>query len=93
MEGPPKDEQRAGGRLIEVSTREPASDALHPQDSKDAAVARAREVLARARRSRPPGSTWVSLGEAVAEAVLRMMGADGDVDTEPRGVAGPSEGA
>ena len=80
MERRPEKGKRAGGRLNRVGTREPASHALKPQDSKDQLVSLAREVVAAKRKERPLGATWVSLGEAVAEAVLRVMGADGDVD-------------
>lgn len=59
---------------MEVGTRGPASHALKPQDSKDTAVSLAREVLEARRKERPLGATWVSLGEAVAEAILRRFG-------------------
>lgn len=45
----------------------------HPHDSRFEALCAAAAVLLRHRMRRPRGATWVSLGEAIGEAILRRF--------------------
>lgn len=56
-------EDRAGGRTHR-----------HSHDTKSEALRVVQELLRRQRKRRPPGATWVSLGEAISEAILRRFG-------------------
>lgn len=77
MAGASKKSQGSASRPALAGTR--AEPAANPpsHDSRRLALEAARQVLLRHHRDRPPGATWVSLGEAVAEAVLQRIARGG----------------